>query len=57
MTDSVDTMPACSGDGHWSQACPNLDLCGAEGTRNRVCAAPAGHAGPHNFVLRTVRED
>ena len=55
-----DGMPACiycGGEGHWSQACPNLDLCGAEGTRSRVCAAPAGHAGPHSFVPRTERED
>jgi hypothetical protein len=33
------------------------ELCGAAGTRNRVCAAGLGHVGDHNFVLRTIRED
>ena len=33
------------------------NLCGAAGTRNRICAAPRGHVGAHNLVLRTVRED
>jgi hypothetical protein len=33
------------------------DLCRAAGTRDRVCAAYAGHFGVHDFVPRTVRED
>ena len=32
-------------------------LCGAEGTRNRICAADRGHVGAHNFFPRAVRED
>lgn len=35
----------------------HVHICRAEGTRNRVCFADAGHIGPHNFVPRTARED
>jgi hypothetical protein len=36
---------------------PAPALCGLSASRNRVCAAPAGHAGLHSFVFRTTRED
>jgi len=59
-----ETMPACiycTGEGHWSQECSNLalcgPLCGATASRDRVCAAPASHTGAHVFVLQTERED
>ncbi len=32
-------------------------ICGALGTRDRVCGAWEGHSGLHNFVMRTERED
>jgi len=32
-------------------------LCGAHGSRNRVCAAAAGHVGDHSYVIRSGRED
>lgn len=32
-------------------------LCGAAGSRGRVCAAGLGHVGDHQLVLKTVRED
>ncbi|HYW90556.1 MAG TPA: hypothetical protein VFB50_22485 [Chloroflexota bacterium] len=32
-------------------------LCGTHGSRNRVCAAAAGHVGDHTFVIRSGRED
>jgi len=64
---SAETMPACiycGADDHWSQACPNIDpeplcgpLCGAQGSRDRVCALPHYHTGAHSFVPRTERED
>jgi hypothetical protein len=32
------------------------ELCGSTTTRNRVCAAPRGHAGAHDWVVKTERE-
>jgi hypothetical protein len=32
-------------------------LCGAQASRNRVCAAPAYHTGAHVFVPQVERED
>jgi len=31
-------------------------LCGAHASRDRVCAAAAGHVGDHNYVIRSGRE-